>query len=105
MNRQNQIPNPLELIADFLAQVPQILEDIQYIKKTQQEILNRLEDYEEGRLGDYITEEKAQKVLGKKKSWFSNLRIFDKFPFTKLGSTVWYKKDDLLQLLHNAYTK
>lgn len=55
MNSQNQIPNPLELIANFLARPPQILEDIQDIKKTQQEILNRLEDYEEGRLGDYVT--------------------------------------------------
>lgn len=105
MNRQNQPTNPLELIANLLAQAPQILEGIQDIKNTQQEILNRLDDYEEGRLGDYVTEEKAQKVLGKKKSWFSNLRVFEKFPFTKLGSTVWYKKDDLLQLLHNAYTK
>ncbi|WPP47961.1 helix-turn-helix domain-containing protein [Catalinimonas niigatensis] len=71
-----------------------------------QEVLERLERIEnqikstqqEG-IGGYVTEKEACKLLGKKTTWFWKLRKDGELPFTKVGSTVYYDKEDLKRLL------
>jgi hypothetical protein len=53
-------------------------------------------------IGGYITEKEAGRILGKKTTWFWNLRNEGILPYTKVGSTVYYDKEDLKKLLDNA---
>ena len=105
MNRQNQPPNPLELISNFLAQAPQIMEAVQEMNENLQKFIERSESNNEGEFEGFITEEKAKKILGKEKSWFSEKRKSGELRFTKVGGTVWYQKDDILQMFHTAFNK
>jgi hypothetical protein len=50
-------------------------------------------------LGDHIPESEASKLLGRKTTWFWNLRRCGKLPFTKVGNRVWYLRKDIISLL------
>jgi hypothetical protein len=50
-------------------------------------------------LGDYIEEKQAIQILGRKTTWFYNMRQAGKLPFTKVGSKTFYSKADLLNIL------
>ena len=73
-----------------------------------QEVLERLERIEKHlqntstsseTIGGYVSEKEACKILGKKTTWFWKLRKEGTLPFTKVGNTVYYHKEDLKRLL------
>ncbi len=50
-------------------------------------------------LGGYITEPEASRLLGRKTTWFWNLRKIGKLSFTKVGNKIFYNKADIIALL------
>jgi hypothetical protein len=52
-------------------------------------------------VGDYIEEKQASQMLGRKTTWFYNMRISGKLPYTKVGSKTFYSKSDLLKIMEN----
>ncbi len=70
----------------------------------QAEILSRLNaagvSADSKNLGEYISETEAKKLLNKKTTWFWNMRKSELLPFSKIGNTVYYKKQDILELLN-----
>lgn len=51
------------------------------------------------KLGDWISEEEAMKLLKKKKTSLYYLRISEKLNFTKVGKTIFYSYSSILNLL------
>lgn len=51
-------------------------------------------------IGGYIPEEKAQKNLGKKTTWFWDMRTKGKLAFSKVGNKIYYSMGDLEGLLN-----
>lgn len=49
--------------------------------------------------GDYISESEAKKILGRKTTWFWNLRKQGKIPFTKVGAKIFYSKAEVLSFI------
>ena len=73
--------------------------------KSQQEIKMLLIDAENKRVQEvngYISEKDAVKLLGKAKIWFWRKRKKGSIPHKKLGSTVFYLKDDLFNLFEDV---
>ncbi len=76
------------------------------IEECQKKILNFLET--EGNssaipsIGDYIPETEAKKLLGRKTTWFWQMRTNGKIPFAKVGNKVFYQKNDIIKLLENS---
>ena len=68
-----------------------------------------LKDQEQNRstseLGEYIEEKEAIQLLGRKTTWFYNMRQTGKLPFTKIGSKTYYSKADLIQILDKNKNK
>lgn len=76
---------------------------IQQLLEGQEAILSKLSavtsDVFSKPIGDYISEAEAKKLLNKKTTWFWNMRKSELLPFSKIGNTVYYKKQDILELL------
>jgi len=53
-------------------------------------------------LGDYLSESEAKKVIGKKTTWFWKMRTSGRLPFSKIGGTNYYLKQDLLNILDKS---
>ena len=53
-------------------------------------------------IGDYISEQKAKKLLNKKTTWFWNMRKNGKLAFSKMGGTNFYNKTDIIKLLEST---
>ena len=51
-------------------------------------------------IGDYIPEEKARKILGKKATWFWDMRTKGKLAFFKVGNKIYYSMKDIVGLLN-----
>jgi hypothetical protein len=51
-------------------------------------------------VGDYITEEEAQQMLGRKTTWFWNMRTKGKLAFSKIGNKIYYSIKDIEGLLN-----
>ena len=51
-------------------------------------------------LGDYISEPEAKGLLGRKTTWFWNMRQSGQLPFSKIGSTNYYSRQDILNILN-----
>ncbi|MCE9538629.1 MAG: helix-turn-helix domain-containing protein [Bacteroidetes bacterium] len=81
--------------------VPKAL--LQSIEKNSNKILSLLEGEKTANslLGDYISETDAKKLLGKKTTWFWNMRTNGKLAFSKVGGTNFYNKNDIIKLLEN----
>jgi hypothetical protein len=79
--------------------VPQ--EFLEEISEKQELILELLSGERESNqtLGDFISEADASKMLGRKTTWFWNLRKKGILPFTKVGNKVFYAKQDILKML------
>jgi hypothetical protein len=79
----------------------QILERIASI---QEKILENLEKGSGNgpSIGDYITEKEAQQFLGRKATWFWQMRNAGKIKFTKVGKKVFYRKSDLLDFIKSS---
>lgn len=52
-------------------------------------------------LGEFISEKEARKLLGRKTTWFYEQRRSGRLPYSKVGSKVFYKREDLVALLNN----
>ena len=50
----------------------------------------------------YISEEDASKKLGRSKTWFWRKRTEGMIPFKKMGSKVYYKNEDLFNLIKES---
>lgn len=51
--------------------------------------------------GEFISELDARKILGRKTTWFYEQRRSGRLPFSKVGSKVFYKQQDIQNLLAN----
>ena len=73
------------------------------IEETQQKILSLLQQGDNTHsvtgIGDYITEAEAKKLLGRKTTWFWQMRTGGRLPFSKVGNKIYYHKDDITKLL------
>ena len=68
----------------------------------QNKILTLLENIpDKNQVGDYITEGEAQKLLGRKATWFWGMRTRGLLQFSKVGNKVFYSKKDIEKLLEN----
>ena len=86
--------NKLILTSFSEEQFKKFIEDS--IKKA---ISNSSSDKENSKLGDYIEEKEAKQLLGRKTTWFWNLRTSNQLPFYKVGNKVYYKLSDIQNLL------
>lgn len=50
-------------------------------------------------VGDYISEDEAKRQLGRKTTWFWNLRTTGILPFSKIGKKIFYLKSDIKKLI------
>lgn len=74
------------------------------ISESQQKILSLLEGTNPAGatgIGDYIPETEARKLLGRKTTWFWNMRTTGQLPFAKVGNKIFYLKEDIKNLLDN----
>ena len=99
MNEKNKLtekhPEPLLL-------VPQnFLEGITEKQNQIIELLNKINSGESS-VGDYIPETEAKKLLGRKTTWFWNMRISGQLAFTKVGNKIYYAKSDIVKLFDNS---
>lgn len=51
-------------------------------------------------LGEFISENDARKLLDRKTTWFYEQRRSGRLRFSKVGSKVYYKQEDLFNLLN-----
>ncbi|MCK5907371.1 MAG: hypothetical protein KAG37_07260 [Flavobacteriales bacterium] len=75
------------------------------LTKSQEEIkemLIKAENEKVQEVNGYISEDDAVKLLGKAKIWFWRKRKEGFIPHKKLGSTVFYLKDDLFNLFEDV---
>ena len=79
-----------------LARVPH--EFLEEIKDALLKLL-KLTDKEKDQLPDILSEKEAQKLLGIKTTWIFDMRKTGRLPYSKLGSKVFYKKEDLFNLM------
>ena len=77
---------------------------LEQIAKSQTEIKKMLLKAEDERIREingYVSEDDAVKLLGKAKIWFWRKRKGGVIPYKKLGSTIFYLKDDLFNLFED----
>ena len=91
-------PNPKQSDQGLLLVPQNFLEEI---SERQEQILTILSEERESNqsLGDFISEAEAAKLLGRKTTWFWNLRKQGIMPFTKVGNKVFYAKQDILKMM------
>ena len=80
-------------------------EKLEQLTKSQTEIkemLIKAENEKVQEVNGYISEDDAVKLLGKAKIWFWRKRKEGFIPHKKLGSTVFYLKDDLFNLFEDV---
>jgi hypothetical protein len=80
-------------------------EKLDELTRSQNEIKRMLMKAENERVQEvngYISEDDAVKLLGKAKIWFWRKRKDGLIPHKKLGSTVFYLKDDLFNLFEDV---
>jgi len=77
---------------------------VETLMENQQKILAILEGNGIGKtktIGDYISEEEAKDILGRKTTWFWSMRKKGRLSFTKIGNRIFYTKKDILKLLND----
>ena len=50
-------------------------------------------------IGEFIDQKTASELLGRKGTWFFEMRKSGKLPYSKAGSKVYYQKSDLFNLI------
>ena len=68
-----------------------IKDDLSQIKQAQ--------NSQNHQLPDYISEKDAKPFIGRKTTWFFEMRRSGQLPFSKAGSKVFYSRADLLNLI------
>src|ERR1700677_199193 len=76
---------------------------LQTIAQKQDQILSLMEKNSnyiaDNCIGDYISEEEAKRQVGRKTTWFWNMRTTGQLPFSKTGKKIFYLKSDIKKLL------
>jgi hypothetical protein len=72
------------------------------LMERQNKILTLLQNTpDKNHVGDYITEAEAQKILGRKATWFWSMRTKGALAFSKVGNKIYYSKKDIEKLLED----
>ncbi len=85
---------------NFVLVPHQLFEDVKQLINTLKLQQSNLAESEQV-LGDFISEKEARKLLDRKTTWFYEQRRSGRLPYSKVGSKVYYKRNDLLNLLEN----
>ncbi len=56
-------------------------------------------------LGGFISEKEARKLIGRKTTWFYEQRRSGRLPYSKVGSKVFYRSDDVYNLISSTHDK
>ena len=87
----------------------EMLEALQAAQEEQKKLLGEVKELliqgkkeRVSEINGYISEDDAVKLLGKAKIWFWRKRKEGIIPHKKLGSTVFYLKDDLFNLFKDV---
>lgn len=84
--------------------VPQAF--LESLAEGQNKILALLENTpDKNRIGDYVTEAEAQKMLGRKATWFWGMRTKGLLAFAKVGNKVFYSRKDIEKFLEDHKNK
>jgi hypothetical protein len=82
---------------------------MQVLSEKQDKIISLLEKGShantEDCIGDYVSEEEAKRQLGRKTTWFWNLRTAGELPFSKVGKKIFYLKSDIKLLIDRNMKK
>jgi hypothetical protein len=77
---------------------------LEAIMETQRKILCLLEkdgiSEKDSPLNGYISELEAKKLLGRKTTWFWQMRTSGRLAFAKVGSKIFYNKTDIAKLMN-----
>jgi tryptophan synthase beta subunit len=96
LKNNNNIQEPKNLVLvplEMLDEIKQLISDLKS---------NKNESSEKPQvLGEFISEKDARNLIGRKTTWFYEQRRSGKLPYSKVGSKVYYKRDDLFNLLTN----
>jgi hypothetical protein len=87
--QQNLVLVPIQLVDE----IKQLLNDLKVQKSAQTESVTML--------GEFISEKDARKLLDRKTTWFYEQRRSGLLPYSKVGSKVYYKRNDLFNLMKN----
>jgi hypothetical protein len=87
--QQNLVLVPIQLVDE----IKQLLNELKEHKSSQSN--------SEASLGEFISEKDARNLLGRKTTWFYEQRRSGRLPYSKVGSKVYYKREDLFNLLTN----
>lgn len=76
-------------------------ERLEAIEKAQAEILDLLKckHSKNSESLDYVDEKRAIEIIGKRATWFWQMRTTGQLKFTKVGAKVFYSLDELKSLL------
>ena len=72
----------------------------QLLKESLTEFMNPANKNDSEILGDFIDQKQAAQFLGRKGTWFYNMKKSGRLPFSKVGSKTFYSKADLLKILN-----
>jgi hypothetical protein len=77
---------------------------LEEIERKQEEILTLLKGNSNQNLEklNYVTEKEAIQLIGKRATWFWQMRKSGKLKFTKVGAKVFYSLDELKSLLNSG---
>ena len=91
--------NTKQIEAKTMVLVPQ--ETLTQLIAGQERILRVLSERtdKQDSIGDYISENDAKKILGRKSTWFWTLRKKGKLAFTKVGNKIFYSRADILSFI------
>ncbi len=93
-NNNSQEPTNLVVVpAQLVDEIKQLLNDLKLQKSSQTESV--------AMLGEFISEKDARKLLDRKTTWFYEQRRSGLLPYSKVGSKVYYKRNDLYNLMKN----
>lgn len=75
-------------------------EELVEIKQMLKELLTSSKGDHYPKLGDWIDEKEAQKLLNRKATWFWERRKNGELVFTKVGNKVMYSRESILAFLN-----
>ena len=83
---------------------------LEKIISNQDKLLNRINQLFKQKISpadafEYITEADAQKLLNKRATWFWKQRTEGKIAFTKVGNTIYYRKEDINKLFKDNFNE
>jgi hypothetical protein len=92
-NNNSQEPTNLVVVpAQLVDEIKQLINELQSQKNV---------TVENGSvLGEFISEKDAKVLLDRKTTWFYEQRRSGRLLYSKVGSKVYYKKNDLFKLLN-----